>query len=123
MLARVCLDLPNSENGCFERGSKVLMDCIRIAASDKESLITVSGEKVADAFVGLAAPDRRAGNFITVEMQDREHRSIAHRIDKFHTLPAALERACFCLSIAHDSYHNQLGVIESCAERMHEHIA
>jgi hypothetical protein len=123
MLPRACLDLANSENDCFERGSKVLMDFSRIAAFDKESLITVSGEKVMDAFVGLPSPDRWTGNLVTVKMQDWEYRSIAHRIEEFHTLPAALERACFGLSIAHDGCYNQLGVIESCAERMHEHVA
>lgn len=61
MPARVCLDLPNSQDGCFERGSKVLMDFSRIAAFDKESLITVSGEKVMDVFVGLPSPDRWTG--------------------------------------------------------------
>src|SRR6266436_1566790 len=123
MLPRVCLDLANSQDDCFERGSKVLMDFSRIAAFDKESLITVSGEKVTNVFVGLASPDRWAGNFVTVKMQDWEYRSIAHRIDEFHTLPAALKRACFGLSIAHDSCHNELGVIKSCTERMHEHVA
>src|SRR6266436_688954 len=120
MLPRVCLDPPNSQDDCFERGSKVLMDFSRIAPFNKESLITVSGEKVMDVFVGLPSPDRWTGNFVTVEMQDWEYRSIAHRIDEFHTLPAALKRACFGLSIAHDSCHNELGVIKSCTERMHE---
>src|SRR6516225_2529485 len=107
MLARVCLDLPNSKNDCFERGSKLLMDLSRIAAFDKESLITVSGEEVTDVIVGFPSPDCRASNFVSVKMQDREDRSIAHRIEEFHTLPAAFERACFGLSIAHDSCHNQ----------------
>src|SRR5215469_15470768 len=114
MLPRVCLDLPNPENDCFERGRKVLMDFSRIAAFDKESLITVSCEKVTDVFVGLASPDCWAGNFVTVKMQDWKYRSIAHRIEEFHTLPAALKRARFGLSIADDSGNNQLGVIESC---------
>ena len=44
-----------------------------------------------------------------------EYRSIAHRIEEFHTLLAALKRACFGLSIAHDGCDNQFGVIEKAA--------
>src|SRR5258707_1787194 len=99
------------------------MDLHRIASFDKESFIAVPGEKVADELVGLSPPNRRASNFITIKMQDWEDRSIAHRINKLHTLPATLKRACFCLSIAHDGADNQLGVIESRAQRIHEHIS
>ena len=55
-------------------------------------------------------------------MQNWEYRSIAHRIDKLHSLPSTLERPCLSLSVAHNSGNNQLWVIESCAERMHEHV-
>src|ERR1700741_238224 len=98
------------------------MDLLRIAAFDKRSFISVPSEEVADALIRISSPNGRARNFVTVKMQNWQYRSIPHRIEKLHPLPAALKRCGFSFSIAHDRGHNQLRVIESRTESMHEHV-
>ena len=66
----------------------------------------------------MRASTLRTGNLVTVEMQHREHRPIAGRIQKLIAVPAGRERSGFGFAVAYDATNEQFGVVESRTVRM-----
>ena len=55
-------------------------------------------------------------------MQDGEHRAVADGIEEADALPRAFQRTGLRLPVAHDRRHEQIGVVERCAERVRQHV-
>ena len=95
----------------------------RIVALDKVDLVAVPFEHARELIVGVAPEYCGARNFVTVEMEYRQHGAVAHRIEKLYALPSAFERRGFRFAIADHARDNQIGIVERRAERMHQRIA
>jgi hypothetical protein len=65
----------------------------------------------------------RVGNLVAVEMQDRQHRTVARRVQELVRVPAGGERPGLGFAIADDAGHDQARVVEGSAVGMRERIA
>ncbi len=70
-----------------------------------------------------AGEDGRIGDLVAVEMQDRQHRAIGGRIEKFVGMPRRGQWSGFRLAIADDAGDHEIGIVEHRPERMAERIA
>ena len=80
-------------------------------------------EEAFELVVGNPAQDRWVGDFVAVEVQDRQHRPIAGRVDEFVDVPARRERTGFGFPVAHAGNGDQFRVVENGAAGVGEHIA
>ena len=69
---------------------------------------------------GDAGEQGRVGNLVAVEMQDRQHRAVGDRIEKFVGMPCRGEGSGFRLAIADDTGDDQARIVEHRPERMAE---
>ena len=120
MSARVGLNRANRRVAFVERRGELAMHPRRIVARDKVDLVAVAFEQHANVFVVVAAEYGGAGNFVAVEMEDRQHRAVARRVEKLYALPSAFERPGFRLAVADHARDDQVGIVERRAERMHQ---
>ena len=65
----------------------------------------------------------RVGNFVPVEMQDRQHRAIGGRIEELIGMPRRGQRSGLRLAIADDASDDEIGIVEHRPERMAERVA
>ena len=94
-----------------------------VVAFDEIRLVAVPAKKRLKLLVTNARQDRRIGDFIAVEMQDRQHRAVMHRIEKLVGMPAGCERSRFCFAVADDGGDDEVGVVEGRAEGVRQRIA
>ena len=109
----------NFEYACvtaIERTGKLLVDEFGIVAFDEIRRIALAFVEGRKFFVSGARLNRGTGNFVAVEMQNRQDCAVPRRIQELNSLPAAFERASFRLTIAHNTGHDQIGIIEGRAE-------
>ena len=75
-------------------------------------------EEALDFLMGHAAKDGGVGDLVAIQVQDGQHRTVAHGVQKFVGLPAGGQRASLGFAVAHGAGNDQIGVIEGCAEGM-----
>src|SRR6266536_23425 len=80
--AGVILNGTDARVAGVERRGKHLMHPHRLIALDKMHLVAMAAEHVADLVIAGAAKHGRARNLVAVEMQDRQHRTITHRVQE-----------------------------------------
>src|SRR5205823_6464510 len=73
--------------------------------------------------LGNACEDGWVGDLVAVQVQDRQDRAVGLRVEELVRVPAGRERSRFGLAVADDARDEQIGVVESRAERMRERIA
>ncbi len=99
------------------------MHRLRIISFNKQRRPPITAQQLFQ----LVPPDprehRRIGDLVTVQMQDREHRPIVHRMQKFIRMPRCRQRSCLRFPITHNTGDNKIGIIQHGAERMTERIA
>ena len=61
--------------------------------------------------------------FCTVQVEDREHRAVARRVQVADAFPGSRKRARFGFTVADDGGDDQVRVVERRTERMREHVA
>ena len=123
MSARVVLNRANRRVAFVERRRELTMHPGRIVARNKVDLVAVAREQHANVFVVVAAEYSGPGNFVAVQMENRQHRAVARRIEELDALPSAFERPGFRLAVADYARDYQVGIVERGAERMHQRIA
>src|ERR1700730_6161938 len=120
--ARVTLNAAYPRVALIKRSSERLMNVRGIGAFDKERLVTSRLKKSLYAFIWGAAECRRPCDFVSIQMQDRQHRTIARGIQILDALPRSGEWACFRFAVSNHSSDNQIRIVECCAERVREDI-
>jgi hypothetical protein len=85
--------------------------------------VAVSGEQGVKIGVGSSPQHRGARDLVAVEVEDREHRAVAGRVQEADALPASLQGAGLRLAIAHHGGHDEVGVVEGGAEGVGEDVA
>jgi hypothetical protein len=66
---------------------ELAVDLPRVVSRDEVAFVAVAGEQVGDLALARPPQHRRAGNFVLVQVQDRQHRSVARRVEEAHALP------------------------------------
>ena len=75
--------------------------------------------------LGVAGPgqERGVGDLPAVEVEDGQHRAVAHRVEEGGAVPAGGQGAGLGLAVAHDARHHQVGVVEGGAEGVGQRVA
>ena len=95
----------------------------RVVALDEIGLMAVPDQQRAQLVVRDARQHRRVGDLVAVEVQDREHRSVARRIHELVGVPAGRQRTGLGLTVPHDAADEQVGVVEGRSVRVDQRVA
>ena len=123
--ARVRLDLANARRRCG-RACCAIARCVAswlACVVDVERLVAVAAEQLRQLFARNARQHRRARDLVAVEMQDRQHRAIARRIEKLVRVPAGRERSGLRFAVADDAGDDQIRIVERGAVRVRQRVA
>jgi hypothetical protein len=94
-----------------------------VVAFDEVDRVAVTFEYGADLVVRGTPQDGGVGNLIAVEVQDRQDRSVASRVEEADGLPGALQRSGLRLAVADHGGDEEVGVVEGGAESVDENVA
>ena len=122
-LPRIGLDAPDLADHGFERGRHELVHHSRVIPFDEMRRVAVAAKERFELLMTDPRQDCRIGDFVAVEMQDRQHRAVARRIEELVGMPARRERPCLGFAIADDGGHNEIGIIEGCAIGVRKRVA
>src|ERR1700730_2192364 len=122
-LSGVFLDLANLEDATFERRSHQLMHRLRLIALYHVWLIAIAIEQAFQFVSRYPCEYRRVRNLIAIQMENRQYRAIANRVEEFVGMPRRCERPGFGFTIANDCDGDQFGIVEGGAVCVREAIA
>jgi len=95
----------------------------RVVALDEVGRVAVAAKERVELLARNAREHRRIGDLVAVEMQDREHRAVAHRIEELVGVPARRHRAGFGLAVADHAGDDQVRIVEGRAVGVRHRIA
>ena len=113
-------DLVVSARDCLRHRREHLM---RVVAADEHGLPALARQERRDVVVAAAAEDGGAGDLGPVEVQDRQHRTIASRVEECRDLPGTGEGAGLGLAVADHTRDHQIGAVEGGTRGVDERIA
>jgi hypothetical protein len=64
------------------------MHGVRLVALDEQRLVPVATHELSELVLADPRGDRRVRDFVAVQMQDRHHRTVRHRIQELVRMPA-----------------------------------
>ena len=99
------------------------MHGFRLAALDEVRDPAVAAEKLLQFLVTDARENRRAGDFRSVEMQDRQYRPVHSGVEELVGLPARGQRSGLCLPVPDDTGNYQVRVVERRPEGVRQAVA
>ena len=123
MLPRVGLDAADLADHRLERRGHELVHHRRLVAFDEMRRVSVSAKKRFKLLVADPRQHGRIGDLVAVEMQDRQHRAVAHRIEKLVGMPARRERSRLRFAVADDRGDDEIGIVEGGAEGVRKRVA
>ena len=85
--ARGVLDLPDGPDGLFQRSGHELVHLLRIVTFGEEGLPAAAAEKLPQVLLLNTGQDSRIADLVAIEVQDRQHRPVAHRVEEPGGLP------------------------------------
>src|SRR4029077_20847040 len=112
IISRLLLDRANLFHYSVESSGHQLMHRLGLVSRDKIWTVAVTSEQLGQLFMGNTRENRRTGYFISVEMQDRNHRSVSRRVQKLVGMPARGERAGFRLAVADHAASDEVRVVQ-----------
>ena len=122
-LPRVLLNRPDGFDDGIHRLRHLPVHRHRIVTFDKIRLPPAAMEEVRDLLMAHAGKNRRIRDLISVQMQNRQHRTVADRIQEFVGLPARGKRTGFRLAVADRDRRNQIRIVEDRSECVCDGIA
>src|SRR5277367_6049255 len=117
------LQRTNLQKALLQSGSHFLMHHRRIIAFDEIRLVPVTGEQCFQLFMWDARKDGWICDLIAIEVQHRQDRSIANRIQKFIRMPRGCERTSFRLAVAYRDRDDEIRIVERCPVGMRDGVA
>ena len=120
---RRSLDLAYPDQDLVERSGQGLVHQRRIMALDEIRVMAIAAEQVGQLLPTDAGEDGRVRDLEAVEMQDRQHRPIACRVEELVRVPARRQRPGLGLAVANDAGDDQVGIVEGRAVGMGQGIA
>jgi hypothetical protein len=99
VLASLLLNSTNLGITILKRLSEELMHDLGIVALNKVGLVTSTHIEGLQVGVARASLSGWPGDFVSIEMKDRQHRAVSHRIDEVDRLPASFQWAGLGLAI------------------------
>ena len=111
------------ENCLLEGHRHLAVHRHRVGAFDEDRRPAVSLEQVLQFLVIDPTEDRGVGDFVTVEVKDRQHGAVPNRVQEFVDVPAGGQGTGFGLTVADAGNRDQLRVVEDGATSVGQHIA
>src|SRR6266478_327762 len=105
-----------------QRASHELVHQYGIIAFHEVGLVTIAAEKLLQFLVTDASKEGGIGNFVTVQVQNRQHRSIVDRIQEFVRMPTTRQRPGFSLAIADNASDYQVRIVKGGAVTVGERV-
>jgi hypothetical protein len=99
------------EDDVHGRG-KLLVDRCRVVAFDQVGLVSVAGQQRRKLIVADPDQDRRIGDLISVEVQDRQDRTVTNRVEELVRVPGRRERPGLGLTITDHAGDHQVRVVQ-----------
>ena len=85
---------------------------VGVRALDEPRRVAVALEQRPQLVAGDPREHRRVGDLVAVQVQDRQHRAVARRVQELVRVPAGGERAGLGLAVADDAQRQQVRVVE-----------
>src|SRR5437867_2189169 len=109
--------------GRVQRRGHQLVGLSRLLCLDKKGRVAIPSEKAFQFLIRNPAENRRAGDFISVEMQDRQDCAVANGIEEFIRVPARGQWAGFSLAVPDDARGDEIRSVEHRPVRVRKRIA
>ena len=93
------------------------------ATGDDVGRVAIAAHEVEQLALRDPGEDRRVGDLVTVQVQDRQHHAILQRIDELVRVPARRERSGLRLAVSDHRRNEQVGVVERGAVGVTERVA
>jgi hypothetical protein len=116
------LDGANPSDRLVERRSHPMVHFHRVGAFDEMRYIAVAHEQRLQLLVADPCEDRGIGNLVAVEIEDRQHGAVAHRVDELVGMPRRGKRSRLRLAVAHHARDDEVGVIEGGTVRVRQAV-
>ena len=121
--ASPCLDVGDDVEAAVERRRHRLVDVGGVVAADDKWLVAVAAHELEELRLRDAGEHRRIGDLVAVQVQHRQHRSVAGRIEEAPAVPARGQRTGLGLAVADDADDEEVGLIERSTERVEQRVA
>ncbi len=122
-LASLLLIRADLGDAVLHRRRHRLVHALGVGAFDEIRRPAVAVEQVLQFLVRDARQQRRVVDLVAVEVQDRQHRAVANRVEELVDVPGGRQRAGLGLAVADHGRHDQVGVVEGRAAGVREHVA
>src|SRR5215212_2483524 len=123
VLAPLALDSPDAFVAGVQRRCERLVHRRRSVPLDEVDLVAVPFEQVADLVVGGTTQHGGVGNLVAVEVQNRQDRSVAYRVEEADGLPGAFQGTGLGLAVADHGGNEEVWVVEGGTEGVGEDVA
>ena len=122
-VARFALNRFDFSDAGVENARHQLVHRFGVVAFHEVRRVAVADEKAFQFVAADARQNCRAGDFVTVQMQNRQNRAIEFWVEKLVGMPARRQRAGFRFAIADDATDQQIGIVEGGAVGMRKRVA
>jgi len=95
----------------------------RVVTGDEDRRVAVAAHQLGKLCLGDAGQHGRAGDLPAVEVQDRQYRTVGHRVEELVGVPARREGSGLGLAVAHDAHDGEVRVVERGAVRVDQGVA
>ena len=85
--------------------------------------VAVAGEECCELVPADPREHRRVGDLIAVEVEDRQHRAVAGRIEDLVRVPAGGGRSRLGLAVADDADRQKVGIVENGTAGVKQRVA
>ncbi len=123
VLAGVGLDLPDQVVRRVESARQLTVYVARLVTLDRQHLVAVAAQQALQLPARDPGRDRRVGDLVAVEVQDRQDGAVVHRVDELVGVPGGGQRTGLELAVADHRSNQEVGVVHRGAVRVGEDVA
>src|SRR6478609_1129365 len=109
---RFALDRTNAPDSLIQCGSHLLVHFGRIGTFDEDRCIAVADEQGFQLLVADPRKDGRVRDLVAIQVEDGQHRAVAHRVQELVRVPGRCERTGLGLAVTYDTCDDELRVVE-----------
>ena len=116
------LDSGDLVEDVIEGRSELLVDGLRLIAGDQVWRVAVALQQRGQFLLADAGQHSRVGDLVPVEMEDRQDRAVADRVDELGGVPRRGQRPGLRFSVSDDTRHDQVRVVECRSVGVRERV-
>jgi hypothetical protein len=117
------LDGTDLADHLVQDGGHPLVHVGRLRTAHEAGRIPVAFQQRLQLGLGDPGQNRGPGDLVAVQVQDRQHRAVAHRVQELVGMPAGGQRARLRFPVADHAADQQVGTVEGGAVGVHQRVA